>query len=168
MAEDLVEPGDLNHRMDDDAPGIQRISGFRRECACQPDHQRHLDGSRERLPPDEYLSILNASLRIFHAVFRKVFNKSNACAHVEEQPCQVEELGHASPDSQCLSRWQYIGGQDQVLVNDERDEQKKPDGKCNQESTRTVDESRRLPMPFPLRASRKVVRSATIRSSSSG
>ena len=65
----LVETRDLDKGMDDDTPGVQRIGGSRRQCACQADNECHLHRSGEGLPPDKYLPKLDAFFWIFDPVF---------------------------------------------------------------------------------------------------
>ena len=108
---------------------------------AKPDHQGHLDRSRKSLPPDENLPVLDALLWILDPVLRQVLDKGNAGAHIEECPGQVEELGHAPPDAQCLRRRQDIRRQDQVLVNDERDEENQTDAQGDQETAQRAVEA---------------------------
>ena len=113
----------------------KRVSGPRRKRACQGDHQSNLDRSRKGLPPDKYLSILDALLRVVHAMLREKLDEGNTRPHVEECPGEVEELGHTPPDAQSLRRRKDIGWQDQVLVNNERYEEYESNAQCHQEPT---------------------------------
>ncbi len=83
---------------------------------------------------------------ILDPVLGQVLDEGDACPHVEEGPGQVEELGHTPPDAQRLRRRQDVGWQDQVLVNDERDEQDQPDAQGHQESAQRAVEADVFPL----------------------
>src|SRR5450759_3753407 len=119
--------------MDDHAPGIKSISRPRSQRACQGNHQCNLHRTRESLPPDKNLSILDALLWVVYAVLRKKFNEGDTRAHVEEGPGKIEELCHAPPDPQGLRRRKDVCRQDQVLVNNKRNKKYKPDTQGYQE-----------------------------------
>jgi hypothetical protein len=134
--------------MDYHAPGIQCISRPGCQSTGQGDHERNLDRTGKSLPPDKNLTILNALLGVMNAVFRKKFYEGDTRPHIKESPGQVEELGYASPNSQGLGLGQDECRQDQVLINNERDEKYKPDAKGDKESTQWAMESNLLPFSF--------------------
>ncbi len=146
MAQHLIETGQLDAGVDDDAPGIQGIGRFRSQSAGCGDDDRHLYRAGECLPPDEHLAVFDAALGVMDAVLRQEFDVRLARAHVEELPGQGEELRHPAPDAERLCRWQDVNRQDDVLIDDERDEEYQSHHEGDQEPGERTVEADLLPL----------------------
>ena len=131
--------------MKDDAPGVERVSRAGENRARQDYHQRHLDGAGKRLPPDEHLAKHDPATRISHPVLGQELDERCAGAHVEEEPCHVEKLRDATPDAQRLRRREYVHRQDQVLVDNQRDEEHQAQQQRQQESAQRSMKADRFP-----------------------
>jgi len=104
----------------------------------------------ERLPPDKNLPKHDAFARIIDTVLGEIFYEGRAGAHLKESKDHGEELQDPAPHAKRLGRGQDEDRQDQVLVNDDRNEQQQAQEKHHEETAQRAVKSRSPPRRYGL------------------